>query len=208
MTIPTFPTLIGDAWPSPRTPMWSTIKQQSISGKKTRLQLWTYPLWTWVKSFEYLGSAAGQNTDWQTLVAFYNQVAGAALPFHYNDPLDNAVTLQSIGTGDGVTTQFNFVRTMVGASGNFTEPIQDVTAVSQVTNAGTPTAAYTLITDPNWGLTYAINFNTAPTSGHALAASFTYNWPCQFNDDSAEFTQFLHNFWSLSKLSFQSMKVV
>ena len=206
MTIPTFPALTGQFFAN-RSPMMRTIKQEAISGKETRLQLWTYPRWKWMLSFDYLGSGS-QNTDWQTLNALFNLLGGSALPFHWHDLIDNTATAQSIGTGDGVTTQFNFVRTMTGAAGNFTEPTQDVQSITQVTNNGTPTSAYTLITDPNWGLTYAINFNSAPASGHALAASFTYDWPCRLDEDTEDFEQFYKSFWMLSKMSFTSMKVV
>lgn len=204
MSIPTFPSLIGIEYPVSRSPMWDTLVQKPISGKETRLQLWTAPRYQWSLSFSYLG-ASGANTDWQTLSGFFNSVAGAALPFHWTDPYDNAVTTQSLGTGDGTTTQFNFIR----ALGGFIEPVQDVTQSSvTVYNNGTSTSAFTYLTDPNWGLTYGIQFNTAPASGHTITATFTYNWPCRFDKDNADFDNFLFNFWSLKKLTFTSMKVV
>ena len=77
MTVPTFPSLIGLSFPVQRTPTWRSIKQEAISGKETRLQMWTYPRYKYEISIDYLGSgAAGQNQDWQALLGFFNSVAG------------------------------------------------------------------------------------------------------------------------------------
>lgn len=209
MTIPVFPTLSGLAYPVKRTAVWSSIKQQAVSGKSTVLALFTYPLWRWELSFSALGSGAkflaGTNNDFQTLVGFFNSAAGQALPFHYQDDFDKSVTGQGLGTGDGTTRNFNFVR----ALGGFVEPTQDVTQSGVVIyDNGTPTVAYTFLTDANWGFTYGINFNSAPTAGHVITADFNYRWPCQFTQDTTDFTEFLQNFWDCKKLAFESMKVV
>lgn len=205
MTIPTFPSLIGLGFPIVRTPTWRSIKQEAISGKETRLQLWSYPRYKYEIAVDYLGSgSAGQNQDWQTLLGFFNGVAGSALPFHWLDANDNAAAAQGLGTGNGTATQFNFVR----ALGGFSEPVQDVLSVSQVTVAGTPTTAYSLLADPNWGLVYGLQFASAPAAGAAVAASFTYAWPCRFDQDMAQLENFMANFWQLKKISFETMKVL
>jgi uncharacterized protein (TIGR02217 family) len=207
--IPTFPSLIGLTYPVGRAPVWRTIKQAAISGKDTRVQLWTAPRYKYEISLSYLGSgAAGQNQDWQTLMGFWNGVAGDALPFHWTDPYDNTVANQPLGTGDGATTIFNFVRTL----GGFVEPVQDVAAVTSVKVGGTATTAYTLLTDPNWGFTYALQFATAPASGAALTWSGSYNWPCRFEtgdrDNTLDLANLMFQFWELRKVGFATMKVV
>jgi len=54
-TIPTFPALNGLAWPVNRSPIQSTLKQQAISGKETRLQLYTFGRYKYELTFSYLG---------------------------------------------------------------------------------------------------------------------------------------------------------
>ena len=206
MAIPTFPTLVGLTWPVKRGPQWLSIKQEPISGIDTVLQLYTYPRWQWELSFSYLGSGGG-NTDWQTLVGFFNKVAGSALPFHFTDAIDNSATGQALGTGNGTQTQFNFVRPL----GGFVEPIQDATQSSvTVYNNGTPVSgsAYTFLTDPNWGFTYGIQFNSAPANTHVITADFTYNWPCRFTADLADFDNFMFNFWELKQLTLKQIKTI
>lgn len=209
MSIPNFPALVGLSYPIGAAPTWRTLKQEAISGKEYRIQLWTYPRRKYEIAVSYLGSNASsaQNQDWQALAGFFNAVAGAALPFHWHDPYDDGAFNPgpfSLGEGDGATTGFSFVQPL----GGFIEPIQDVTAVSEVTIAGTPTSAYTLLTDPNFGLTYGLKFATPPASNAAIAASFTYRWPCRFDADSAEFSNFMYRFWELKKISFETMKVL
>jgi uncharacterized protein (TIGR02217 family) len=205
VSVPSFPSLIGLAYPAGRAPNWRTIKQEAISGKEYRVQLWTYPRYKYEIPVSYLGSgSAGQNQDWQTLAGFFNAIAGAALPFLWDDPYDNAVTDQSLGTGDGNTRIFNFVR----ALGGFTEPVQAVQTITNVKINGAATSAYALLTDPNFGLTYGLEFTAAPASGATVTWTGTYGWPCRFDEDSAQFSNFMFNFWELKKISFESMKVL
>jgi uncharacterized protein (TIGR02217 family) len=200
VSIPTFPTLQGLAWPVGRNSKWNTINQKPISGKDTRLALWTYQRYNWTLVFNYLSQS-----DWTTLESFFNSVNGSALPFHYNDPNDNSVTGGNLGTGDGTTTQFNFVRAL---GGNVT-PVQDVTQSGVVIKVnGTPTGAYGFLTDANWGFTYGIQFSAAPASGAVITANFNYNWPCRFDDDELAFSEILSQIWELKKVSLTSMKVV
>jgi uncharacterized protein (TIGR02217 family) len=190
--------------------MMSTITQKPISGKETRLQLWTYPRYKWEVTFNVLpaglGVGFGAASDFETFVGFWNSVAGSALPFHYADPVDFSVTAQPLGDGDGATTQFSCVR----AFGGFVEPTQDVTQSGFLlydNGSLVSGSAYTFLTDPNWGFTYGVQFNTAPLSGHAVTATFNYQWPCRFDEDSADFENFMWNLYSLKKITFTSMKV-
>ena len=206
--IPTFPSLQGLAWPVGRAPIHSTLKQQAISGKETRLQLYTFALYRYSLTFSYLGSGSA-NQDWQVLLSFFRSVAGAALPFHFNDLYDNQVAGQLLGYGDAATRTFNFQRTL----GTITEPTQDVTQSSvavRVSGVTIPSSNYTFQTDPNWGFAYGVLFNAgnAPAASAPVTADFQYNWPCRFDEDSAEFSSFMLNFWELKKLTFTTMKVI
>lgn len=204
MAVPIFPTLVGLDFPVARAPAWSTIKQAAISGKEYRVQLWTYPRYKYEISLSYLGSGdAGQNQDWQTLSGFFSSVAGAALPFLWADPYDNAVADQSLGQGDGTTKAFLFLR----ALGGFVEPVQAVSTVTTVKVNGSATTAYTLLADPNFGLTYGLQFTTAPGAGQSVTWSGSYAWPCRFDDDTAELSNFMFQFWELKKITFESVKV-
>jgi len=142
-------------------------------------------------------------------MSFFQLVAGAALPFHFNDVYDNQVAGQVIGTGDGSTLVFDFVRTL----SLVTEPVQDVIQTGVVVRVATvvqSSSTYSFLIDPNWGCAYGIQFGAghAPASGAPVTADFSYNWLCRFDDDTAEFSSFMFNFWELKKLAFTTLKVV
>lgn len=277
MTIPTFPTLLGLTYPIMWSPEWRTIVQEAISGKDTRIQLWTYPRYKFTLPVSRL--VANGTADWQTLVGLYNSVGGGALPFHFNWSYDNAATNQALGTGNAVqptgnthgtttvdslssitgivvgmqitganiqagttilaiptgssitlsqtatgsasgstftigTAAFNFIRFF----GGFIEPMQDVTQGTETikVNAVTKTVVtdYTYLTDPDYGLTYGINFNVAPLNTLPITGSFSYNWACRFEsgkgqaDDTIEFSNFQFNYWEAKKITFETMKVL
>lgn len=194
MTIPTFPSLVGLGWPVVRSVMRKTLVQEAISGKETRLQQWAYSKSKWSVSFGVLRTAAAW-LEFQQLFAFFNQVAGMGLPFHYPDAVDNAVTSQSFGVGDGSTTTFQLVRSL----GGNVEPVQDPTTITTVAVNGTPTGAYTL---GNAGL---ITFSAAPASSAALTWTGTYTFLCRMAQDNADFSMDLSGFYSMKKLEFQQI---
>ena len=205
MSIPTFPPLPGLAYPVKRSPLFKTVTQEAVSGKDYRLSFWTYPRYKFEVMHDVLRSGASFE-EWQAFEGFFKQCAGAALPFHWFDVNDNAISGQQIAIGDGVTKQFNFTRSL----GNYVEPIQDVTASSVLifVNGAQVTTGWSLVTDPEWGLVYAVTFATAPAAEAAISASFGFNWPCRFDADQADLSNFMSGYFSLDKISFTTVKVM
>src|SRR5579872_5568731 len=131
MSIPVFPTLPGIEYPVKRSPLASTLRQKAISGRETFQPRWNSPLYRYEVSFALL-RAAQAFAEWQCLQGFWNEVMFApGGVFQFNDPNDNAIADQPIGTGDGSTTAFQLVRTL----GGFTEPV--LNATPSATSPGT-----------------------------------------------------------------------
>lgn len=196
MTYPIFPNLPGLAIATRRKPVWRTGVQSTLSGKETRIAYMSYPLYNWSVDFNVLRSFGGY-AEVAQMMGFLNTLQGMALPFLYTDAEDNTATAQGFGTGDGSTKNFQLVR----AYGGYSEPVQQPNAITQITVAGTPTAAYTL------GANGLIQFTTAPASGAALAWSGTFYFLCRMLQDNPEFGQEHINMWSLKSLAFQSVKL-
>jgi uncharacterized protein (TIGR02217 family) len=196
-----FPALPGIAWNTVRTPTWQTRTQTAVSGRETRQADWFYPRYTWSLDFEFLRSNP-TFAELQTLIGFINQCQGSFNTFLYSDDDDNAVSGQQIGTGDGSTTTFPLIR----GFGGFVEPVSRVNAISAVSVAGTATTAYTVTADAYTESGSTITFATAPASGAAILASFTYYWRCRFSSDTTDFTKFLYGLSSVSSLKFESVK--
>ena len=196
-----FPALQGLAWNTVRTPTWKTRIQQSVSGRETRQSDWSYPRYGYEINYDFLRSAPAFG-ELQTLIGFLNQMQGQTNSFLYQDDDDNSVTAQQIGTGDGTTVTFPLIREF----GGFIEPVSRVNAISFVSLAGTPTTAYTVTADAGNESGSSITFTSAPPSGAAITASFTYYWRCRFTEDTTDFTKFLYGMSSVSSLKFITVK--
>jgi len=57
------------------------------------------------------------------------------------------------------------------------------------------------LTTPN-----TLTFTTAPASGVAISANFSYAFNCRFLDDQMDFEEFMSNLWRLDSMKFRSVK--
>ncbi len=203
MTIPVFPTLAGLIWPVKRSPLFNTIEHNAVSGKSTTQSLFAYPKYRYEVGYDILRSDA--NAEWQTLFSFFVLVKGKASPFHFYDAADNVVIGQQLGVGDGVTTDFLFVRTL----GSATDPVQDVRSTGTLKfylNGVLQSSGVNLLNTSQYATLYGIRFVTPPANGVIVTADFDYYWLCRFNEDEAEFSQFMSVFWELRAIKFTSVK--
>lgn len=196
MSVPVFPLLPGIAYPRPRAARWDTVKQDALSGKRTRYPLWTFPVYEYELTFSYLRSDAN-TAEWQALLGFINSVQGAAQLWAYSDPDDNSVSAQPFGSGDGVSTSFQLVRTI----GGFTEPVFLVKGSPVVKVAGVT------VTPASISPYGAVNFASPPAGGAALSWSGSYYWPCRFDEDLTSFSKFLVAIYELKSLKFSTEKL-
>lgn len=188
-----FPTLAGVAWPKPKAPIWKTAVQQAVSGRELRAAFRQYPVYKFTLTHDFL-RADSTNAELQTLLGFFNARKGSWDSFLYVDPLDNAVTAQGFGTGDGATTQFQLVRTF----GGDIEPVMNLNGNPSVYKAGVLQTLGSGYTVSNGLVTFA----TAPANGAALTWTGSYYYRCRFERDSEDFEGFLQDLWSLKKISF------
>jgi uncharacterized protein (TIGR02217 family) len=196
---------VGTGWPITRTPSWNTGLQQAISGRECRLAFQTFPRWKYELTINVArSSAAYQSTEYQYVVGFFNALQGQASSFLYQDADDNAVTGQTIGTGNGTQTAFQLIRTF----GGFIEPVlaPNTTATINVyLNGVIQTSGYTV---SGWGTTNpgVVTFASAPGSGVAITADFSYYWPCRMSADDLATSLFMNQFYEIKKFTFISVK--
>lgn len=188
-----FPALVGQTYPVSRRAIFSTRVQRSVSGREVRISDYPYPIWEWALKFDYLAP-----DDWATLVAFVAAMQGSYESFLYVDEEDNAVTGQAIGTGDGSTTAFQLVRSL----GIFTEPIlaPDVVSAVYLNGVSQPSSGWSV--NSNTGM---LTFTTAPASGTAITADFSYYFRCRFVDDGLGTERIMHQIWQAKQLRFRSL---
>jgi uncharacterized protein (TIGR02217 family) len=207
-TPPSFPALPGQGWSVHKKPTFSTRVASHVSGREARTPFYSYPLYEFELTFDGLDSLGTwpglQVNSLQSLFGFYLQCQGQFGTFLYSDPTDNAVTTQTIATGDGTTQIF----TMGRSFGGFTEPVgwvQGSPAPTIYVN-GTPVSsgAYT-ITNP-YGPNNVLTFTTAPASAAAITASFSFAYLCRFLEDQNDFEEFMQGLWQVQSLKFRSVK--
>jgi uncharacterized protein (TIGR02217 family) len=186
-----FPSLPGLGWSVIQAPQWNTKTQIATSGKELRSAWFSAPKWGIKLTYEILRATTGF-TELQTLLGFFNARQGSFDSFLYDNPNDDSVTAQSIGTGNGATTQFQLARTYGGA----VEPVMNVNAITGIYLNGVATSAYTI---NSLGL---VTFTTAPGAGVAVTWTGTYYYRCRFVKDTADFEEFMYQLWSLKELEF------
>jgi uncharacterized protein (TIGR02217 family) len=201
-----FPALPGLAWSVTKSPTFQTRIQRAASGRELRALDYPYPLWQFTLVFDFLrdNPAAGFD-ELRTLMGFFMLCQGAFGTFLFQDPSDDRVSGQQIGTGDTLRTVFQLQRTMGETlpGGGFLEPILAPNVVSAVYFNG-------IIQDPAGysvdSMTGLVTFNTAPVSGLIITADYSYYFRCRFVDDSYAFENFMFRLWQLKKLTFISVR--
>ncbi|HTQ35266.1 MAG TPA: DUF2460 domain-containing protein [Stellaceae bacterium] len=210
-----FPALPGLGWSVSKTPRFATRIQRAVSGRELRVVDQPNPIWTWTLTYSLLRdahdtrAASGPGTGYdelRTLAGFFLQQQGAFQPFLFDDPTDDVVSAQAIGTGDGSSTVFQLVRTMGVAlpSGGFGEPITAPNVVSAIYFNGVRQGASGYTIDPATGL---VTFTNPPPAGQLITADFTYFFRVRFADDTAEFENFMYQLWALKQVQLQSVFV-
>jgi len=199
MALDLFPTVIGQGFIAEKSPIWQTQIMEATSGRERRRKIWSYPRWRFKLSYDVLRDVSGAR-DLTDILTFFNAHAGRYSEWGFLDPTDNAVTSQYFGTGNGVLTAFQLLRTASGGGATFTEPVRGVYGTPTIYVNGTPTAAYTI--DNNGVLT----FTTAPAAAAVLTWTGQFLFHCRFDQDDISPSQMMAQLWSLSGLTFMTVK--
>lgn len=164
-------------------PAYGTTIQTTASGHEYRIARQSRPR----RRYQF-DKLLMEPSQWGSLIDFWIARRGHLHGFRFKDWSDfttaadgvSAVTNLDVvlGTGDGVETQFQLVKTYdFGGLNPFNEAIKlPVAGTVTVAVAGTPTVAYTL-TNPGGLLT----FTTAPTVGQVVTAGFQFDRSVRFN---------------------------
>jgi uncharacterized protein (TIGR02217 family) len=201
-----FPTLPGLTWDVIKSPRWNTSVQQSVGGKEVRAAFFSSPIWRWTLKYEVLRQASAF-LELQQLVGFFNARQGRFDSFLFSDPLDNAVVGQNFGTGNGSTTAFQLVRDF--GAGGFTRRERTFTTSTiprRRRRSRSTVFTKTVTTDYTIGATGIVTFTAAPAGAAALTWDGFYYWRVRFDQDSADFKNFLSQLWDLQQLTLVSVK--
>lgn len=78
---------------------------------------------------------------------------------------------------------------------------------STTTSSIATTTVAVTVTDYAMSATGIATFSTAPATGNLLTWTGTFAWLCQFDQDSADWGNFMYQFWDLKQLTFNTVIV-
>ncbi|HEX8124626.1 MAG TPA: DUF2460 domain-containing protein [Allosphingosinicella sp.] len=122
--------------------------------------------------------------DLHALIAFFRARRGAAVAFRFEDPFDNSsngmtgapgAADQALGTGDGVRTEFELVKTYGGQKRRITRPVAGTVRVS--------VAGVEKVSGWTLGPLGSLSFEQPPAAGAAVRAGFRFDVPVRFAED-------------------------
>jgi hypothetical protein len=142
---------------------------------------------------------------------------GALTGFQFYDDDDHSVNRTLVGVSDGATTTYTLKRyrgSYVGGSPVGLESI-GVLDTTQTFNlyvdaSRVPidpihgTYAYTL--DTSTPKNQKVVFGSAPAAGHTFTCDMSFFYYVRFQADSLDFEKFMHQLWTLNKVTLQSLR--
>ena len=105
-----FPALPGLGWSVTKAPRFQSRIQRAVTRRELRVLDQPYPIWTWTLTYSMLRDrhdtrAPGLGAcydELRTLAGFFLQQQGAFAPFLFDDPTDDNVAGQIIGSGEAM----------------------------------------------------------------------------------------------------------
>lgn len=182
-------------YPCRSSPRWSTSIVQVDSGAEQANQRWESPLWTF-----NLPEGVRSQEHFEKLRDHWLMMRGPAHTWPFRDPLDFAseplpkpnvapaslTASQIIGTGDGVTTRFQLVKTYGTGPQAYTRKITLPVTASVVLTVngvapGSLPAPLTFTVSRPGGI---VEFSAPPLIGRTIRAGFLFDVPVRFQDDA------------------------
>jgi len=120
------------------------------------------------------GPGVRSEADVGVLLDFFRARMGRARAFRFRDPFDWRATEELLGTGDGANRRFALVRRYGQAARRITRPVAGSVAVTVDGVAAAATVAA-----GGWAV-----LGTAPPAGAEVRASFAFDVPVRFAEDS------------------------
>lgn len=166
-------------------PQWQTMVIRLDSGHEQRNRVWAEDLGSWD-----VGSFVKTEADVETILAFFHSVQGRLVGFRFRDPKDTAASNQTLGTGNGVQTTYQLVKTYGTGPAAYTKVLtKPVAGTLELTVAGVPRVEgthYTLDT-----ATGVVTFlpGQVPGMGQAVVARYCeFDKPVRFDVDALSIT--------------------
>lgn len=165
-----------------------TVVSEGESGKEQRYQKWLRPKRTF-----RLKLNSRQATETNNIWRFYTRRKGSFDTFLFQNPNENPVTAETVGSGDGVRTVFYLGQSVDFATGDLIVVSGSDVLTKSVKGTGDylSFSAYTI--DNSVG---AITTNAPLPSGDVLRALYNFQYRVRFKDDALTREAFTGELWN------------
>ena len=156
-----------------------------VSGREERNSPWADSLRRWDA-----GPGVKSLDDLHALIAFFEARRGRLHGFRFRDPIDNRSCAPSavphfadqlIASGDGVTTEFQLVKTYTSGAEVWARTIAK--PVEGTVSAGIDGVEAAISVDLTTGL---VSFPSPPADGALITAGFAFDCPVRFDTDQLD----------------------
>lgn len=160
---------------------YSTDLITTDGGHTVTNQRWRYPLFAFDFKLEPGDPDTDDDLSLQAFINLFHVAGGRHTTFRFRDWRDYSAEAQSLGTGDGSTTQFQLRRVyQLGASVRYRKVTRPVAGTVVGYKNG---IASTASVDTSTGI---LTFASAPANGVAVTADFEFDLPVRFENDELE----------------------
>ncbi len=211
--------LPGLAYSKVRRPKHNVSVQTHQSGGEVRMSYWSEPLWEWDLTYELLRDGFRDGHAWDELKqieGLFLASTGSLNGFSFYDDDDHTAFQSQLSVTSGTQTNFRLSRwrgtTREGQQYQNFEFIGFLDTL-QPFNLYVD-GALVDVSDPVWG--YTLNtatpksqllvFNSTPPAGHNLTCDLSWLYYVRFQADSQDFEKFMHQLWSLKKVTLSSLR--
>ncbi|HEX3429550.1 MAG TPA: DUF2460 domain-containing protein [Rhizomicrobium sp.] len=211
--------LPGLAYSKVRRPKHNVSVQTHQSGGEVRMSYWSEPLWEWDLTYDLLRHGVRNGRAWDELLqieGLFLASTGNLSGFQFHDDDDHRVTRTLVGSSDGTTTTFTLKRYRGSWAGgplgleaigvlDFSEPFNlYLNTLPGAIDPNDPVYGYTL--DTTKPKNQQLVFNSAPPPGHTFVCDMSYFFYVRFQTDSLDLEKFMHQLWSLKKVTLCSLR--
>lgn len=188
-----YPSLAGLTYDTVKAPRFNTGVQIAVDLSELRATFASTPVYDFTLAYDLLRDSISHQ-ELKSLAGFYMARFGAWDSFLFQDPDDSVALGQAFGTGDGVTEDFQLIRSF----GDWNEPTKNIGSADIYVDAvlQTPTTDYTRSS------TGLISFTSAPAANTSLTWDGVYYFRCRFTNDTTEFNQFMRQLWEAKVVQF------
>jgi uncharacterized protein (TIGR02217 family) len=188
MTIPTYrlPPHIESG--SQFSPTFSNVIQEAISGNEQRFGNWTKCRGIGDVSYGLLSTSSTFDADFRSIMAIYLAHRGSLIPFRFRDWTDYTVTDEVFGTGDGLKTGFQLIKTydpsmiLLNTPGALTY-VRNIALLASTPIIKIDGVTKTVVTDYTISASGLVTFTSAPANGKLITWTGEFDIPVRFDGD-------------------------